>query len=116
MQDQAHYETLKVVLKLIINTNPPNFYMLKHNCQEMLAKLENKTPTTPWPLPTYLSKEEEDEGECKDCDNPISTVDIHGGDANREYCEECYQKDQEDEVEKDELEIESFNLAMSYEL
>ena len=39
----------------------------------------------------------EDEGKCKDCDNPISTVDKHEGDANREYCEECYQKDQEDE-------------------
>ena len=90
MQDQAHYETLKVVLKLIINTNPPNFYMLKHNCQEMLAKLENKTPPTPWPLPTYLSKEEEEE-------------------------EEVVEEELKEE-EDDELEIESFNLAMSYEL
>lgn len=91
MQDQAHYETLKVVLKLIINTNPPNFYMLKHNCQEMLAKLENKTPTTPSTPSTYLSQEEEEEEE--------------------EVVEEELK-----EEEDDELEIESFNLAMSYEL
>jgi len=37
-----------------------------------------------------------EDDECKDCDNPISTVDIHEGDANREYCEECYQKDQDE--------------------
>ena len=32
---------------------------------------------------------------CKseDCKNPVSTVDFHMGDAEREYCEKCYQED-----------------------
>ena len=33
---------------------------------------------------------------CKseDCKNPVSTVDFHMGDAERSYCEKCYQEDQ----------------------
>ena len=33
------------------------------------------------------------------CKNPTSTINFHEGDAPREYCEECYKVDQDDDEE-----------------
>lgn len=48
-------------------------------------------------------EDEDDEDVCQTqhCKNPTSTINFHEGDAPREYCEECYKADQDDDSEDD---------------
>jgi hypothetical protein len=50
---------------------------------------------------------------CKDCSNKVSKIGWDKGDAPREYCEECYIKDQEWEDEEDEEDQEWYETLMA---
>ena len=50
-------------------------------------------------IPDMIYGEDEDVCQTQHCKNPTSTINFHEGDAPREYCEECYKVDQDDDDE-----------------
>jgi hypothetical protein len=118
------YAVNKDGCKVVIKSKPPNedFWLSVNECFSIRyvnveeCKTLIQTTEEVYKEITYYVKhkkweaveevlediEEEQEDTCKDCSNKVSTIGLSEGDAPREYCEECYLKDQEEEESEDE--------------